>query len=86
MSQLDPALGLEVAAPPPARVRGRLHVPGWLFTKGATPAVLGSFANVVFVGMVLAGVAWRIPSLWACVAVHFVNNAWSEGLVLALFR
>jgi peptide/nickel transport system permease protein len=30
MSQLDPTLGFEVTAVPPARVRGRLHVPGWL--------------------------------------------------------
>ena len=65
---------------------GLMHVPGWLFTKGATPAILGSFANVMFVGMLLAAIAWRTPSLWACVAFHFVNNAWSEGLVLALFR
>jgi hypothetical protein len=41
---------------------------------------------VIAVGMVLAAIAWRTPSLWACVAFHFVNNAWSEGLILALFR
>ena len=65
---------------------GLLHVPGWLFMKGATPALLGSFLNVVFVGMLLAAITWRIPSLWAAVAFHFANNAWSEGLVVSLFR
>ena len=36
--------------------------------------------------LVLAAISWRIPSLWACVAFHLVNNAWSEGLVLVLLR
>ena len=37
--------------------------------KGATPAILGAFANVVFGGMVLAAIAWRTP---VAVGVHRV--------------
>jgi hypothetical protein len=35
---------------------------------------------------VLATVSWRIPSLWACSALHLVNNAWSGGLISDLAR
>jgi membrane protease YdiL (CAAX protease family) len=60
---------------------GLLHVPGWLFMKGASAATLSLFPPVVFVGLVLAAVGWRWPSLWACVAVHLANNAWNGGLI-----
>jgi membrane protease YdiL (CAAX protease family) len=65
---------------------GLLHVPGWLFMKGASAATLSLLPTVVLFGIVLAAVSWRIPSLWACVAVHFANNAWSGGLLSPLAR
>lgn len=36
--------------------------------------------------LALAAVGWRLPSLWACIAVHFANNAWNGGLISALTR
>jgi membrane protease YdiL (CAAX protease family) len=65
---------------------GLLHVPGWLFMKGVSVTALSLLGPVVFVGVVLAAVSWRLPSLWACIAVHLANNAWHGGLVSALTR
>jgi membrane protease YdiL (CAAX protease family) len=61
-----------------------LHVPGWLFMNGATLSTLLSVLNVAMVGMVLAAVAWRLPSLWAPILIHAVHNAWDQGVILAL--
>lgn len=63
---------------------GLLHVPGWLFMQGATIHTVTSLMNVLVVGAILAAISWRIPSLWACVLVHLVNNAWHSGVLLAL--
>jgi membrane protease YdiL (CAAX protease family) len=65
---------------------GLLHVPGWLFMKGVSATTLSLIGPVVFVGVVLAAVSWRVPSLWACIAVHLANNAWNGGLISALTR
>ena len=65
---------------------GLLHVPGWLFMKGVSTGTLSLIAPVVFIGVVLAAVSWRLPSLWACIAVHFANNAWTGGLISTLMR
>ena len=65
---------------------GLLHVPGWLFMKGVSVSTLSLIGPVVFVGVVLAAVSWRLPSLWACIAVHLANNAWNGGLLAALTR
>lgn len=67
-------------------VFGLLHVPGWLFMKGVSATTLSLIGPVVFVGVVLAAISWRVPSLWACIAVHLANNAWNGGLVSALAR
>jgi membrane protease YdiL (CAAX protease family) len=63
-----------------------LHVPGWLFMNGATSSTLLSLVNVAAVGMVLAAVAWRLPSLWCAVLLHAVHNAWDQGVILAAVR
>jgi membrane protease YdiL (CAAX protease family) len=65
---------------------GLLHVPGWLFMKGASATTVLLIAPVVLIGVVLAAVSWRLPSLWACIAVHLANNAWNGGLVSSLIR
>jgi len=65
---------------------GLLHVPGWLFMKGMSATTLSLFAPVVSIGLVLAAVSWRLPSLWACIAVHLANNAWNGGLLSPLTR
>ena len=49
MSQLEPALNLDLAAPP-ARVRGRLHVPGWLVLLVKNPR---SCIGLIMVGFVV---------------------------------
>jgi len=63
-----------------------IHVPGWVFMHGAGAVALAPLASVLLFGVVAAAVSWRIPSLWACSAVHLANNAWSEGLIVALTR
>ena len=65
---------------------GLLHVPGWLFMKGVSTGTLSLIAPVVFIGVVLAAVSWRLRSLWACIAVHLANNAWNGGLISTLTR
>ncbi len=60
-----------------------LHVPGWLFMNGASLWTLLSVLNVAAVGMVLAAVAWRVPSLWCAILLHAVHNAWDQGVILA---
>jgi membrane protease YdiL (CAAX protease family) len=65
---------------------GLLHVPGWLFMNGATWSTLFSVLNVMAVGMVLAAIAWRLPSLWCAILIHAVHNAWDQGVILALVR
>jgi len=65
---------------------GLLHVPGWLFMKGLSTGTLSLIAPVVFIGVVLAAVSWRLRSLWACIAVHLANNAWNGGLISTLTR
>jgi membrane protease YdiL (CAAX protease family) len=65
---------------------GLLHLPGWFFMKGASAATLSLLPSVVLIGVVLAAVSWRVPSLWACIAVHLANNAWNGGLISPLTR
>jgi membrane protease YdiL (CAAX protease family) len=65
---------------------GLLHVPGWLFMKGVSATTLSLIAPVLLIGVVLAAVSWRLPSLWACIAVHLANNAWNGGLISTLTR
>jgi membrane protease YdiL (CAAX protease family) len=57
-----------------------LHLPGWIFMRGFDGAVLTDCCWVTCFGFVLGAVAWRLPSLWAPILVHAVNNAWSAGL------
>ena len=54
--------------------------------KGVSATTLSLIGPVAFVGVVLAAVSWRLPSLWACIAVHLANNAWNGGLISALMR
>jgi membrane protease YdiL (CAAX protease family) len=63
-----------------------LHAPGWLFMNGATLSTLLSVLNVAAIGMVLAAVAWRLPSLWCAILIHAVHNAWDQGVILAAVR
>jgi hypothetical protein len=42
--------------------------------------------DVVSIGLVLAAVSWRLPPLWACIAVHLANNAWNGGLLSPFTR
>ncbi len=58
-----------------------LHVPGWIFMRGADAALLVDCGTVAFFGLVLGAVAWRVPSLWGPILVHAANNAWSAGIV-----
>ena len=61
-----------------------LHVPGWLFMNGANVSTLLNMLNVAAIGMVLAALAWRLPSLWCAILIHAVHNAWDQGVILAL--
>jgi membrane protease YdiL (CAAX protease family) len=63
---------------------GLLHVPGWLLMNGMSAAALSPVGPVILLGVVLAAVSWRVPSLWACSAIHLANNAWSGGFLSAL--
>jgi len=56
-----------------------LHVPGWVFRLGLVPALAGSFVPMCGFGMVAGALAWRTPSLWAPILLHFANNFWSTG-------
>jgi peptide/nickel transport system permease protein len=50
MSQLDPTLDFGIAAPaPPRRVRGRLHLPGWLVLLVRNPKSCIGLVMVLFV-------------------------------------
>lgn len=56
-----------------------LHVPGWIFRLGLIPSLVGAFVAMWAFGMVAGALAWRAPSLWAPILLHFANNFWSTS-------
>jgi membrane protease YdiL (CAAX protease family) len=49
-------------------------------------ALIGSFAPLLLIGLVLAVVRWRTGSLWPGMAVHFCNNALATILVISALK
>jgi membrane protease YdiL (CAAX protease family) len=56
-----------------------LHVPGWIFRRGFDVSLGGLFVSIWLFGTLAGLLAWRVPSLWAPVLLHFANNFWSTG-------
>jgi membrane protease YdiL (CAAX protease family) len=57
-----------------------VHLPHWLWTRGASAAVAVDAAGLFGVSLVLGFVAHRTRSLWPAVAVHALSNALSAVL------
>ena len=49
--------------------------------QGVDAVVLGQFAQTALLGFGFGLVRGREGSLWAPIAVHVANNAWSTGLI-----
>lgn len=56
-----------------------LHIPGWIFRRGLDPGIFGAFLGVWILGMLAGLLAWRVPTLWAPILLHWANNLWSSG-------
>ena len=49
-------------------------------------ALIGSFAPLLLIGVVLAVIRWRTGSLWPGMALHLCNNALATILVISAIR
>lgn len=49
-------------------------------------ALIGSFAPLLLIGLVLAVVRWRTGSLWPGMAIHLCNNALATILVISALK
>jgi membrane protease YdiL (CAAX protease family) len=56
-----------------------LHVPGWVFRRGLDASIAGGFVSMWAFGTAAGYLAWRVPSLWAPILLHFANNFWSTS-------
>lgn len=61
-----------------------LHLPGWAFTQGLGLGLLPQLGQAALLGFGFGLLRKGDASLWAPIAVHFANNAWSQGLILWL--
>lgn len=50
------------------------HWPGWLYLQGLHPGLIMQTISITIIGIVLAAVFERSQSLWACIALHILNN------------
>jgi uncharacterized protein len=63
-----------------------LHFPGWYFQGNDAITITLSGARVAFLGFLFGAVRGPRGSLWPSILMHAANNAWSTGLVLAIFQ
>jgi membrane protease YdiL (CAAX protease family) len=54
-----------------------LHLPGWIFRLGFSTMLANLFAGIMFFGLAAGYLAWRVPTLWGPIALHFLNNLWT---------
>jgi len=54
-----------------------LHLPGWISRFGFDATIPSRFGGIMLFGVGVGYLAWRVPSLWGPIALHFLNNAWA---------
>ncbi|MBX3249530.1 MAG: CPBP family intramembrane metalloprotease [Myxococcales bacterium] len=58
-----------------------LHVPGWIVTSGLSADLVSRLGLIFFAGLFF-GLGRRLTGrVGAAIALHFVNNLWSAGLL-----
>jgi membrane protease YdiL (CAAX protease family) len=83
MKEAGFARGLTVACS--ALAFAALHVPGWIFRRGLDPALGLAFLSVWVLGTAAGFLAWRVPSLWGPIVLHWANNFWSTGALAWIY-
>lgn len=59
-----------------------LHLPGWALMEGFSFFLVAQLGQVALLGFGFGLLRKGDASLWAPIALHFANNAWSQGLIL----